>query len=105
MSGRNARFRPPRNRGGDNHELSLVRFSRIRRRSVDHNRISASATGETAKLVPEVFAAERNWSTADNGFADFRLQFVSVYRGGVLVFDQLGRTMEITQWRQAIKTW
>ena len=97
MSYRNARFRPPRNRRGDNHEFPFVRPGRVHRRCVDHTRVSAPATGETPKLVPKVFTAERSRSTADNHFAHFRLQFVSVHRGGVLVFDQFGRTMEITQ--------
>jgi hypothetical protein len=39
--------------------------------------------------------AERRRSTADNRFAHLRLQFVSVYRGVVLVFDQLARFMAI----------
>src|SRR6516164_4930374 len=105
MSCRNARFRSPRNPGGDNHELPLVRPGRIHRRSVDHSCVSALATGETSKLVTEVFTAERSRSIADNGIADLRLQFVSIYRGGVLVFDKLGRAMESTQFQKTIETW
>src|SRR5262245_56991915 len=84
-------------RRGDNHELPFVRPGRVHRRCVDHSCVSAPATGETSKLVPEVFTAERSRSAAYHDFALFRLQFGSVYRGGVLVFDQLGRAMEITQ--------
>jgi|SRR6516164_4593133 len=105
MSLRNARFTPPRNRGVDNHELPFVRFGRIHRRSVDHNGISAPATGETPKLVAEIFTAECSRSTADNGFAFLRVQFVSVYRRGLLVSDQLGRAMESTQSQKAFATW
>ena len=105
MSLRNARFTPPRNRGVDNHELPFVRFGRIHRRSVDHSCVSALATGETSKLVTEVFTAERSRSIADNGIADLRLQFVSIYRGGVLVFDKLGRAMESTQLQKTIEIW
>jgi len=99
MSCRNARFRPPSNRDGDNHELPFVRPCRIHRRCVDHSCVSAPATGETPKLVAEVLTIKRGRRTADNGFAHLRLQFISVHRGSVLVFDQLGRAMEIT-WRQ-----
>src|SRR5262245_16136328 len=105
MSCRNARFRPPRNRRGDNHELPFVRPGRVHRRCVDHSCVSAPATGETPKLVPKIFTAERSRSTADNDFAHFRLQFVSVHRGGVLVFDQLGRAMEITQCQKTFESW
>ena len=90
---------------GDNHELPFVRPGRVHRRCVDHSCVSAPATGETSKLVAEIFTAERSRSTADNRFAHFRLQFVSVYRGGVLVFDQLDGAMEITQWQKAFETW
>ena len=105
LSGRNARFRSPRNRDGDNHELPPVRFGRIYRRCVDHSCVSAPAIGETFKLVAEVFTAERSRSIAHNGFARFRFQFVGVYRGGVLVFDQLGRAMESTQFQKTFETW
>jgi len=105
MSRRDARFRPPPNRSGDNHELPLVRPGRVHRRSVDHSCVSAPATRETPKLVPEVFTAECSRSTADNGFAFLRVQFVSVYRRGLLVSDQLGRAMESTQSQKAFATW
>ena len=105
MSGRNARFRSPRNRDGDNHELPPVRFGRIYRRCVDHSCVSTPAIGETSKLVAQVFTAERSRSIADNGIAHLRLQFVSVYRGGVLVFDQLGRAVESTQFQKTFETW
>ena len=91
MSCRNARFRPPRNRDGDNHELPLVRRGGIHRRSVDHSCVLAPTTGETPKLVAEVFTIKRGRCAADNGFAHLRLQFVGVYHGSVLVFDQLVR--------------
>lgn len=97
MRCRNARFRPPRDGGGDNYELPLVRPGRIYRRCVDHSCVSAPATRETPKLVAEVFTIERSRSTADNRFAHLRLQFVSVHRGGVLVFDQLARFMAIAR--------
>ena len=90
---------------GDNHELPFVRPGRVHRRRVDHSCVSAPATGETPKLVSEVFTAERGRGTADNRFAHFRLQFVSLYRRGVLVLDQLDGVMEITQWRKAFETW
>ena len=105
MSCRNARFRSPRNPDSDNHELPLVRPGRIHRRSVDRSCVSALAIGETSKLVAEVFTAERSRSIADNGFSLLRLQFVSVYRGGVLVFDQPTRAVESTQFQKTIKTW
>ena len=95
MSLRNARFRPPRNHGGDNHGLPLVRPGRIYRRCIDHRCVSAPATGETAELVTEVFNIERGRRTADNGFAHLRLQFISIYRGGVLVLNQPAGAMEI----------
>ena len=88
----------------DNHELPFVRPGRVHRRRVDHSCVSAPATGETPKLVAEVFTAERSWSTADNDFAHLRFQFVSLYRRGVLVFDQLDGVMEITHWRKAFET-
>ena len=44
-------------------------------------------------------------STADNRFAHLRLQFVSVYRGGVLVFDQLARFMAIAHFPERFETW
>ena len=90
---------------GDNHELPFVRPGRVHRRCVDHSCVSAPATGETPKLVSEVFTAERSWGAADNRFAHFRLQFVSVHRGSVLVFDQLGRAVESTQSQKAFETW
>src|SRR5215475_8546451 len=99
----NARFRSPCNRVGDNHELPLVRSGRIHRRRVDNSCVPAPATGETPKLVAGIFPSKRGWRTADNGFANLRLQFVSFYRRGVLVFDQLGRTMEITQWQKGFE--
>ena len=105
MRCRNARFRPPRDGGGGNYELPLVRPGRIYRRCVDHSCVSAPATRETPKLVAEVFTIERSRSTADNRFAHLRLQFVSVHRGGVLVFDQLGRAMEITQCQKTFEAW
>jgi len=105
MSRRNARFRPPPNRSGDNHELPLVRPGRVHRRSVDHSCVFAPATGETPKLVPEVFIAERSRSAAYNHFAHFRLQFVSIHRGGVLVSNQFSRAMEITQCQKTLETW
>ena len=105
MRCRNATFRPPRDGGGDNYELPLVRPRRIYRRCVDHSCVSAPATRETPKLVAEVFTIERSRSTADNRFAHLRLQFVSVHRGGVLVFDQLGRAMEITQCQKTFEAW
>jgi len=105
MSCSNARFRPPRNRRGDNHELLLVRPCRIHRRCVDHSCVFAPPTGETPKLVAKVFTAERSGSAADNGVAHLRLQFVSVYRGSVLVFDQLGRAMEITWCQKGFEIW
>src|SRR5262245_2092743 len=105
MSSRNARFRPPRNRDGDTHELPLVRPGRIHRCCVDHSCVSAPTTGETPKLVAKVFTIKRGRCTADNGFAHLRLQFVGIYRGGVLVFDQPGRTMEITQCQKILKSW
>ena len=105
MSCRNARFRPPGNRRGDNHELPLVRSCRVHRRCVDHSCVSAPAIGETPKFVPKVFIAKRSGSTVDNHFAYFRLQFVSVHRGGVLVFDQFGRAMEITQCQKGFEIW
>ena len=105
MSFKNARFKPPRNRDGDNHELPLVRHCRVHRRCVDHSCVSAPATGETPKFIPKVFTAERSRSTADNHFAHFRLQFVSVHRGGVLVFDQFGRAIEITQCQKEFEIW
>jgi hypothetical protein len=96
MSCRNARFRPPRYRDGDNHEFPLVRPCRIHWRRLDHSCVSAPTIGETPKFVAEVFTVERGRRTADNGFAYLRLQFVGVYRRGVLVFDQPARAMEIT---------
>ena len=89
----------------DNHELPFVRPGRVHRRRADHSCVFAPATGETPKLIPEVFTAERSRSAAYNYFAHFRLQFVSLYRRGVLVFDQLDGAMEITQWRKAFETW
>jgi hypothetical protein len=89
----------------DNHELPLVRFGRIYRRCADHNCVSAAATRQTSKLLAEIFTAERSRSTADNRFAHLRLQFVSLSRRGVLVFDQLDGAMEIIQWRKAFETW
>jgi hypothetical protein len=46
-------------------------------------------------------------SIADNRFANLRLQFVSVYRGGVLVFDQLARFMAIAHFPEKfpVKRW
>ena len=105
MSCRNARFRPPRNRDGDNHELPLVRLGRIRRCCVDHSCVSAPTTGETPKLVAKVFTTKRGRRTADNGVAHLRLQFVSVCRGGVLVFDQLARFRAFTQYQKTFETW
>ena len=96
MSCRNARFTPPRNRSGDHHELPLIRFGRIHRRCVDNSCVPAPTTGETPKFVAPLFTNERSRSTVDNRFAYLRLQFVSVHRGGVLVFDQPGRSMEIS---------
>ena len=104
MSFRNARFRAASQSRSDNHELTFVRPARVHRCRVDHSCVSAPATGETPKLVPGIFAAERSRSTADNCFADFRLQFVSLHRGGVLVLDQLDGAMEITQCRKASET-
>jgi hypothetical protein len=92
-------------RRGDNHELPFVRPGRVHRCRVDHSCVSAPATGETPKLVSEVFTAERGRGTADNRFAHFRLQFVSLYRRGVLVLDQLGRAVESTQSQKAFETW
>ena len=96
MSCRNARFRPPLNRSGDNHELPLVRPCRIHRRPVDNNCVPALTTGETPELLAEVFTIKRGRCTADNGFTHLCLQFVGVYRRGVLVFDQPVRALEIT---------
>ena len=96
MSCRNARFRPPRNRDGDNHELPLVRSCRIHRRRVDNSCVLAATTGETPKLVAEIFTVKCSRRTADNGFPYLRLQFVGVYRRGILVFDQPDGSMEIT---------
>jgi len=96
MSFRNARFRPLRHGGGDNHELPFVRPCRIHRRRVDNSCVPAPTTGETPKLVAEVFIVQRGRRTADNGFAHLRLQFVGVYRRGFLVFDQLVRPLEST---------
>jgi hypothetical protein len=96
MSSRNARFTPSRNRGGDNHELTLVRPCRIHRRRVDNSCVPAPTTGETSKLVAEVFTVKRGRRTADNDFSDLRLQFVGIYRRSFLVFDQLARALEIT---------
>src|SRR5204863_7593014 len=56
-------------------------------------------------LVAEIFTAERRRSAADNRFAHLRLQFVSVCRGGVLVFDQLARFMAFTQYQKTFETW
>jgi hypothetical protein len=95
MRCRNARFRPPRSGGGDNCEPPLIRLGRIHRRSADRSCLFTSATGQTPELVAEIFTAERRRRTADNRFAHLRLQFVSVYRGGVLVFDQLAGPMAI----------
>ena len=96
MSLRNARFRPPRNHGGDNHGLPLVRPGRIHRSCVDHSCVSAAATGETTEHVAELFTIKRGRRIADNGFARLRLQLVRVCRRGVLVFNQPVRGMEIT---------
>src|SRR5262245_34343225 len=101
----NARFRPPRNCVGDNYECPLVRSCRIHRRRIDNSCVPALATGETPKLVAEVFTDKCSRFIADNGFAHLRLQFVSVYRRGVLVFDQLGRAVEITWCQKEFETW
>jgi hypothetical protein len=95
MEWRNARFRPSRDGGGDNYELPLVRPCRIHWCSADRSRVFTSATGETPERVAEIFATERSRSTVDNRLAHLRLQFVSVYRGSVLVFDQRARFMAI----------
>ena len=102
---RNARFRPPRNRGGGNHELPLVRPGRIHRCSAHRRCVFTSATGQTPELVAKIFTAERRRSTAHNRFAHLRLQFVSVCHGGVLVFDQLVRFMAFTQCQKTFETW
>ena len=104
MRSRNARFRSPRDGGGDNYELPLVRPGRIHRCSADRSCLFTSATGQTPELVAEIFTAERRRSTADNRFAHFRLQFVSVYRGSVLVFDQLARFMAIARFQKTFET-
>ena len=107
MRCRNARFRPPRAGGGDNYEPPLIRLGGIHRRSADRSCLFTSATGQTPELVAEIFTAERSRSTADNRFAHLRLQFVSVYHGGVLVFDQLVRFMAFTQFPEKFpaKSW
>ena len=105
MSCRNARFRSPRNPGGDNHELPLVRSCRIHRRRFDNTCVPAPTTGETPKLVAEVFTVKCGRRIADNGFAHLRLQFVGVYRRGILVFDQFGRALEITWCQKGFETW
>lgn len=105
MSARNARFRRPSNRGGDNYELPLVRRCRIHRRPVDNSCVLASTTAETPKLVAKIFTTKRGRCAVDNGFAHLRVQFVGVYCRGVLVFDQLGRAMEITQCKEEFETW
>ena len=96
MSSLSARFILPRNRLGDNYEFPFVRPCRIHRRRVDNSCVPASTTGETPKLLAEIFIIKRGRRTADNGFAHLRLQFIGVYRRGVLVFDQFGRALEIT---------
>ena len=88
-----------------NHEFPLVRPGRIHRRSADRSCVFTSAIGETPELVAEIFTAERRRSTADNRFAHLRFQFVSVYHGGVLVFDQLVRFMAFTQYQKTFETW
>ena len=57
-----------------------------------------------SELVAEIFTAERGRRTAYNRFAHLRLRFVSVYRGGVLVFDQLARFMAIAHCRKTFET-
>ena len=90
-----ARFAPSGNKRSRNDELPLIRPCRIYRRSADRNRLSASAIEQTAEPIAELFTDERGRSAPDNCFAHLRLQFVSVYRRGVLVFDQLARLMAI----------
>src|SRR6476620_11485696 len=56
---------------GDNHELPFVRPGRVHRCRVDHSCVSAPATGETAKLVAEIFTSKRSGSAADNRVLGF----------------------------------
>src|SRR4030095_1538261 len=87
------------------HGLPLVRSCRIHRRRVDNSCVPALTTGETPELLAEVFTIKRGRCTADNGFTHLCLQFVGVYRRGVLVLNQLVRPLEITWCQKGFETW
>jgi hypothetical protein len=75
----------------------MPRVSSVRSRwySLDRGGVFASPTPQTAELVAELFATERNC------FHPFQLQFIGAFEG-VFVFGQPGRVVEVGHIQRAI---